>query len=59
MSMQQRLKDEKWHQNKIEDAEMTNYRNEYYAYILPYDDGDMYEDYDYYNYQELEVVDEV
>jgi hypothetical protein len=50
MSMQQRLRDEKWHQNKIEYSDITYYRNQWYKYIMVFDDGDMYEDYECYDY---------
>jgi hypothetical protein len=52
MSMQQRLRDEKWHKNTIENenANIIDYRNKWYKYIIPYDDGDMYEDFICYDY---------
>jgi hypothetical protein len=60
MSMQQRLRNERWHQEQYttEERDYMNYRNEYNQYIQPFDDGDMYEDYDCYDY-ELFAVGEV
>ena len=45
MSMQRRLRNEKFNQNSNQDKKLVDYRNEYYNYISQYSDCNEYDDY--------------
>jgi hypothetical protein len=45
MSMQRRLRNERFNQNSNQDKKMVDYRNEYYDYISQYSDCNEYDDY--------------
>ena len=57
MSMQRRLRNERFNQNSNQDRKMVDYRNEYYEYVSQYSDCNEYDDcnceyYDNYEFDE-------
>jgi hypothetical protein len=45
MSMQRRLRNERFNQNSNQDKKLVDYRKEYYSYISQYSDCNEYDDY--------------